>query len=77
MKIIRAVIDAQGNVHVDFIGYVGQECAVAEEAFRRALAEFGLAINVLSMQRKDPGSTAAELGPRDAPAQRAQSRQHG
>lgn len=77
MKIIRAVIDAKGNVHVDFLGYAGEECAAAEEAFRRALAEFGLAINVLSLQRKDPGPMAAELRPHNPPTHRAQSNLHG
>lgn len=77
MKVIRAVIDAKANVHVDFLGYVGEECAAAEEAFRRALAEFGLAINVLSLKRKDPGPMVAELSPHIPPTRRAQSNPHG
>lgn len=53
MKTIKAIVDPKGNVHVDFVGYVGEECAAAEEAFRRALAEFGLRVTVIALRRKD------------------------
>ena len=60
MKTIKAIVDEKGNVHVDFVGYVGEECAAAEEAFRRALAEFGLSVTLTALRRKDPDDMGAQ-----------------
>jgi len=60
MKSIRTVIDERGNVYADFVGYVGEECALAEDALRKALAELGLVTHVEALKRKTQAQIAAE-----------------
>ncbi len=60
MKTIRTFIDEQGNVHVDFVGYAGEDCALAEEELRRTLAELGLLTHVEALRQKSPAEIAAE-----------------
>ena len=56
-RIIRTVVSPEGNIHADFSGFVGDECAAEEERMRRDLAELGLVVEVTAMQEK-----AAEAG---------------
>lgn len=60
MKSIRTIIDEKGNVYADFIGYAGEECALAEDELRRALAELGLLTHVEALRRKSAAQIAAE-----------------
>jgi hypothetical protein len=41
-KIIQTRIDANGDVHLDFSGFIGRDCQVEEERLRRELAALGL-----------------------------------
>jgi len=41
-KLIRTVVDAQGDVKVDFTGFVNNECAIEAERLRRSMSELGL-----------------------------------
>lgn len=67
MKTIRALIDERGDVHIDFVGYAGEECALAEEELRRALAELGLLTRVEALRHKSPGEIAAETEAQNPP----------
>lgn len=67
MKTIRAFIDERGDVHVDFVGYAGEECALAEEELRRALAELGLLTHMEALRRKSPDEIAAETEAQNSP----------
>ncbi len=51
-KIIRTVIDEQGNVTTDLSGFVGNECLAEEERFRRDLADYGLVLHTQNQRRK-------------------------
>lgn len=64
MKIIKALVDKEGNVRVDLAGYVGEECAPVEEAFRRALLELGLSTRIQFLRRKDPDPASPTLSSR-------------
>ena len=43
-KIIQSIVDAEGNVEVDFSGFSGTECLLEEDRFLRELAMLGLQI---------------------------------
>jgi len=73
MKVIRALVDEEGNVHVDLAGFVGEECAPVEEEFRRCLAELGLSVHIHSLRKKDPGSLLPSLPPKEERKHRAHS----
>jgi len=51
-KTILTTIDYQGNVHLDFAGYTGSECAQEEERLRRELITLGLQAEIRGRQRK-------------------------
>jgi len=71
MKIIRALVDEEGNVQVDLAGFIGEECAPVEEEFRRYLAELGLSVRVRSLRKKDPRSLLSSLRPKEKGEHRA------
>ena len=71
MKIIRALVDEEGNVQVDLAGFIGEECAPVEEEFRRYLAELGLSVRVRSLRKKDPRSLLSSLQPKEKGEHRA------
>jgi len=58
-KVIRTTIDAEGNVSIDFSGFVGNECEAEEDRLRRSLAELGLLPCVDRIAHKQ----AAMVGP--------------
>jgi len=41
-KTIQTTVDAEGNVRLDLVGFVGQECVAEERRIRRGLAGLGL-----------------------------------
>ena len=43
-KIIKTTVDADGNVQLDFCGFVGNECVGEEQRMRDELAHLGLYI---------------------------------
>lgn len=45
-KIIQSRVDVNGNVHLDFSGFVGGECQGEEDRLRRELAALGLNTDV-------------------------------
>lgn len=45
-RTIQTRIDANGDVHLDFAGFVGRECQVEEDRLRRELATLGLNVGV-------------------------------
>ncbi len=45
-KTIQTRIDANGDVHLDFAGFVGCECQAEEDRLRRELASLGLKVGV-------------------------------
>ena len=47
-------MDSEGNVAVDYSGFVGGECAAEEESVNRRLAEFGLIARPMSKSPKNP-----------------------
>lgn len=67
MKAIRTLVDERGNVCADFVGYAGEECALAEDELRRALAELGLLTHVDALKHKSPAQIAAETQTQSAP----------
>jgi len=71
MKVIRALVDEEGNVQVDLAGFIGEECAPVEEEFRRYLAELGLSVRVRSLRKKDPRSLLSSLQPKEKGEHRA------
>jgi len=60
VKTIRTLVDERGNVYADFVGYAGEECALAEDKLRKALAELGLVTHVEALKPKTPAQIAAE-----------------
>lgn len=45
-KIIQTRVDANGDVHLEFSGFVGHDCQTEEDRLRRELAELGLNVGV-------------------------------
>jgi uncharacterized protein (DUF2252 family) len=71
VKVIRALVDEEGNVQVDLAGFVGEECGPVEEEFRRYLAELGLSVRVRSLRKKDPRSLLPSFHPKEKGEHRA------
>jgi hypothetical protein len=51
-KIIKTVIEPNGDVHTDFDGFVGDDCAIEEARLREELAALGLFVEPKHKQRK-------------------------
>jgi len=47
-KVIRTTVDAEGNVSIDFSGFLGSECETEEDHLRQMLAMLGLTIRAKS-----------------------------
>ncbi len=45
-KIIQTRVDANGDVHLDFSGFVGRDCETEEDRLRNELASLGLNVGV-------------------------------
>ncbi len=61
-KTIQTRIDANGDVHLDFAGFVGRECQVEEDRLRRELATLGLNVGV-TLSPKMSGRQSAAIQP--------------
>lgn len=58
-KTIQTRIDANGDVHLDFAGFVGRECQAEEDRLRRELATLGLNVGVTLSPEQGGGQIAA------------------
>lgn len=58
-KTIQTRIDANGDVHLDFTGFVGRECQVEEDRLRRELATLGLNVGVTLSPKLSGGQSGA------------------
>ena len=56
-KIIQTRVDANGDVHLDFSGFVGRDCQIEEDRLRQELAALGLIVDV-KLSPKSPDSRA-------------------
>lgn len=56
-KIIQTRVDANGDVHLDFSGFVGRDCQIEEDRLRQELAALGLIVDV-KLSPKLPNSRA-------------------
>lgn len=60
-KIIQTRVDANGDVHLDFSGFVGRDCETEEDRLRNELASLGLNVGVkLSPKRLDGQSATIQ-----------------
>ena len=57
---MRVVVDDHGEVHLDLIGFLGEECAVEEDELRETLAALGLKVEVDALHAKRPEEMVAE-----------------
>ena len=57
-KVIRTIIDGQGNVTSDLSGFYGDECAAEEDRFRQDLAQYGLILRSRNSKRKTEEAVA-------------------
>jgi hypothetical protein len=57
---MRVIVDDHGEVHLDLIGFWGEECAVAEDELRETLAALGLKVEVDALRAKKPEEMIAE-----------------
>lgn len=66
-KMIQTRIDANGDIHLDFGGFVGRECQAEEDRLRRELATLGLNVGVtLSPKQSGWQSASAQAQPKTA-----------
>ncbi len=58
-KIIQTRVDANGDVHLDFSGFVGRDCETEEDRLRDELASLGLNVGVKLSPKQFAGQSAA------------------
>jgi len=51
-KTIQTRVDSNGDVSLDFSGFVNQDCQTEEQRFRRELASLGLDVGVRLTPKK-------------------------
>ena len=56
-KTIQTQVDANGDIHLNFSGFVGQECETEEDRIRRELASLGLNIKAMLFPKKHCGQS--------------------
>lgn len=59
-KIIQTRVEANGDVHLDFSGFVGRDCQIEEDRLRQELAALGLIVDVKFSPK--PHGCQAEVG---------------
>ena len=59
-RTIQTRIDANGDVHLDFAGFVGRDGQVEEDRLRHELAVLGLNVGVKLSPKQTPGQSAFE-----------------
>ncbi len=58
-KIIQTRVDANGDVHLDFSGFIGHDCQAEEDRLRRELASLGLNVGIKLSTKPFNGQSAA------------------
>lgn len=61
-KKVEVRVDRDGRVLTEFSGFAGDTCIDEAEKLRAVLAGFGLLVEPLSVEHKDPAAIAAEVG---------------
>lgn len=67
-KRVDVQVHKDGTLRAEFSGFAGDDCLDQAERLRAVLAGFGLLIDPVMVERKDPGQIAAELGEEDEAA---------
>ena len=57
---VQVNVDPNGEINVEFIGYLGEACAVEEERLRQTFATFGLTTDVRGSRQKGEAEQATE-----------------
>jgi hypothetical protein len=72
-RTIQTRVDAIGDIHLDFSGFVGRDCRAEEDRLRRELAALGLNVDMKSRPRCPAhrpngsyNSVAPSLGPNES-----------
>lgn|GEM_PF-405979 len=61
-KRIDVQISKDGTFRAEFSGFAGDDCIDHAERLRSVLAGYGLIVDPIAVQRKDPAEIAAEIG---------------
>ena len=59
-KIIQTRVDPNGDVHLDFSGFIGRDCQTEEDRLRRELAALGLKVDVRLSSKGQSGEESGQ-----------------
>jgi hypothetical protein len=62
MREVRAEIDKDGRVSIEFTGFVGDECVEERERLRKILLDFGVIIEAREIRKKSEYQLLGETG---------------
>ena len=61
-KRVDVKVGRDGHLQAEFSGFAGDGCIDEAERLRQVLAGFGLLVEPLTVERKDPAQIALEIG---------------
>jgi len=61
MRSIVAKIDKNGKVHIEFIGFVGEECSDEREQLRKVMLDFGVMLETEKITKKTIQQISKEI----------------
>jgi hypothetical protein len=61
-KRIDVQVNKDGTFRAEFSGFAGDDCIDQADKLRHVLAGFGLMVDPLAVERKDPATIALEVG---------------
>jgi len=61
MKQVKAEINKNGRVRIEFIGFRGDECAEERERLRKIMQDLGVILEVKEVRRKTAEEILSEL----------------
>lgn len=61
-KRIDVQVNRDGTMKAEFSGFAGDDCIDQAERLRAVLAGFGVLVQPITVERKDPAQIAAESG---------------
>lgn len=61
-KKIDVQVNRDGTFRAEFSGFAGDECIDHAERLQAVLAGFGLVVEPITVERKDPAQIALEIG---------------
>jgi len=61
-KKIDVQVNRDGTFRAEFSGFAGDECIDQAERLQTVLAGFGLVVEPITVERKDPAQIALEIG---------------